>query len=291
VTFGLAAREGGERAAIVAAAAQQLDVSPATVEALLLADLAGEQPVAAPPPDLGPQALALRTNDALARGLLARATGVELRLVGNARPVVRLAKLLGLICVVRRDGEATIIDISGPVALLRRTRVYGFALGALLDPVAWCDDFALRAPCALQEGLFTLCLGPRDPLAPSQEPRRFDSKVEAALARDLARLALDWEIIREPEPLVAGDALVFPDFALVKRLEPARRFLLEVVGFWTPEYVTRKLALLRQAGVEGLILCIDEDRACGEDELPAGAQVIRYRKRIKAVDVLRIIEG
>lgn len=288
VVFALAAA-GGARDEVLGAAAEALGATPAEVEASLLADLADEGPVAAPPADLEPGALALRANLALVQSLLGRATRVEVRAQGGARAVVRLAKLQGLICTTRRvDGE-TVLEASGPLALFRHTRVYGRALGVLLGPLGWCDRFALSAPCVLPEGTYTLRLGPRDPLLRGDPPRRFDSQVEEALARDLMRLLPEWDVVREPEPVPAGDTLILPDLALVHRVDPRRRALIEVVGFWTPDYLARKLDSLRRACLPDLILCVDADRACAEGDLPPGARVVRYRRRVPAAEVVALL--
>ena len=90
---------------------------------------------------------------------------------------------------------------------------------------------------------------------------------------------------------MAGGTLIFPDFALQHRTDPARRWLLEIAGFWTPDYVARKLALYRSAHVPRLIFCIDEDRNCAEADLPFGARVIRYRRRVDPSEVLRAIDS
>lgn len=47
--------------------------------------------------------------------------------------------------------------------------------------------------------------------------------------------------IREPEPSDAGRHLFLPDFALHPRFDPGRRWFMEIVGFWTPEYLASKL--------------------------------------------------
>jgi hypothetical protein len=127
------------------------------------------------------------------------------------------------------------------------------------------------------------------PIFPAREPRRFDSLLEERFARDFARLAPDWDLVREPEPVRAGDALMFPDFLLRHRRHPGRRFLLEIVGFWTREYLERKLATLRKAALQNLILCVDEDRNCAESEMPVGSPVIRFRRRIDPATVLAAI--
>jgi uncharacterized protein len=73
------------------------------------------------------------------------------------------------------------------------------------------------------------------------------------------------------------------------RANPARRWLLEIVGFWTPEYVARKLARYRSARLPNLILCIDEDRNCSNADLPPSARVVRYRRRVDPTAVLRMV--
>ncbi|MFN8557565.1 MAG: DUF790 family protein [Dehalococcoidia bacterium] len=80
------------------------------------------------------------------------------------------------------------------------------------------------------------------------EPGAFDSAVEARLAREFAALrrqgrALGWRLVREPAPLMAGGRVLILDFALVRG---DLRVFVEVVGFWTPGYVSRKRAALER---------------------------------------------
>jgi predicted nuclease of restriction endonuclease-like RecB superfamily len=124
----------------------------------------------------------------------------------------------------------------------------------------------------------------------SPPARRYDSRLEERFAREFRRLAPAWDVIREPEPIPVSGTLIFPDFALCHRSNPVRRWLLEIVGFWTPDYVARKLALYRSARLSNLILCIDEDRNCAEAGLPSGALVVRFRHRVDAAAVLGVIE-
>lgn len=58
-----------------------------------------------------------------------------------------------------------------------------------------------------------------------------------------------WELVLEPAAVEAEGSLIFPDFALVHRHDPERRWLLEIAGFWTPGYLETKLARLRAAGL------------------------------------------
>ena len=286
-----AARAAGAREAALARVASSLAVSPEQLEASLFADLPGERVVTGLEASLSPTELALRANLALTQALLFRATGVTLEVEGNARVLVQTAKLRGLICTVSRApcGMDTMLDVSGPLALFRRTILYGRALGALVPHLVWCPRFRLRASCLLQESVVDLCLGTGDPIFPADPPRQYDSQIEERFAREFRKLAPDWEVLREPGPIVAGSRLVFPDFALQHRHDPTRRWLLEIVGFWTPDYVRRKLALYREARITNLILCIDETRACDEGSLPDGAVILRFRRRVNAVVVRNVL--
>ena len=134
-----------------------------------------------------------------------------------------------------------------------------------------------------------LRLASGDPIFPGRAPRLYDSKLEERFARDFRRVAPDWDVIREPEAVQAGDTLIFPDFALRHRGD-GRRWLVEIVGFWTRDYVERKLALLRIAGLRDLVLCIDESRNCADSALPSSSRIVLFRRRLDATAVLRVIE-
>jgi uncharacterized protein len=291
LVFGEAARMAGARDATLARVAGVLAVTPVELEASLLGDLPGERVVTGLEASLSPTDLALRANLTLTQALLFRATSVTLEVEGNARALIRTAKLRGLICTVSRVSSSmdTVLEVSGPLALFRRTILYGRALGSLVPHLAWCRRFRLRAACALQDGLVDLQLGTGDPILPADHPRQYDSQIEERFAREFRKLAPDWDIFREPEPVVAGSHLVFPDFALQHRHDASRRWLLEIVGFWTPDYLRRKLALYREACVTNLILCVDEARACDAESLPTGAVILRFRRRVDASAVQRIL--
>jgi hypothetical protein len=84
--------------------------------------------------------------------------------------------------------------------------------------------------------------------------------------------------------------LIFPDFELAHRHNPEHRWLLEIVGYWTSEYLNEKLRRLRAARLDRLILCIDEKRCCRGEDLPEDARMVRYRNRIDPREVLKIID-
>ncbi|HUG36852.1 MAG TPA: DUF790 family protein [Candidatus Limnocylindrales bacterium] len=292
LVFGEAARGAGPPPAVLSTVAANLGVTPEDLDDSLFADLPGERLVGPASAPASPGDLALRINLALVQALLSHAARVGIDVEGNTRVLVRHAKWRGLICTVRgrRDGGAS-LELSGPFALFRKTRLYGRALGEIIPLLTWCPRFRLHADCVLRGRRLTLELQTGDPIFPGNAPRPYDSGIEERFAREFRKLAPDWDVVREPEPIAADGTLIFPDFALQCRANPARRWLLEIIGFWTPEYVARKLARYRSARLSDLILCIDEDRNCANADLPPTARIVRFRRRVDPTAVLRVLNA
>lgn len=290
----LARAEEGTPSKAIERVVTELGLSAASIDELLFADLSGQRRLVELEAPLSAAELALKINHAMISALLKRATRVTIRAEGEARPLVRAIKLRGLLCNARPDAQGRHIqlDISGPLSLFRRTLVYGRALASLLPRVAHCPRFELTALCALSgvDELRTLTIRSGDPVIPADAPAKFDSKVEERFARDFLHLTDDWDLIREPEAVPIVGHFLFPDFLVRHRRIGGQQAWLEIVGFWTPEYLTEKLERLRQARLPNVILCVDEQRNCSEGGLPLGARVIRYRGRVPAQAVLGFLK-
>jgi hypothetical protein len=295
VVFELAAQGTASRRATLEEASGRLGVSPEMLEEELFGDVREERRVKPPGQPVTPSELALRVNTRFAQAVVRGASEVEIDAYENVRSLVRHARLRGLLCTILagapgNDFARTRLSISGPFALFRHTLVYGRALAELVPLLARSPRFSLAARSLVHGEMVCFVVESGDPLFPSENLRAFDSRVEERFARDMKRLAPDWHVLREPTAVAASGTLIFPDFLLSHRLDPRRRFFVEIVGFWTPEYVARKLETLRAARIENLILAIDEARRCTEMDLPFGAMVVRFKKKVDASKLLPILE-
>jgi predicted nuclease of restriction endonuclease-like RecB superfamily len=162
-------------------------------------------------------------------------------------------------------------------------------LGDLVPILAWCNEFDLSAEIVLGESSLELKLRSGDPIFPSEPPKPFDSKLEERFCRSFLRATKIWDVIREPEPISAAGTLIFPDFALQHRHFPEKRWLLEIVGYWTPDYLRKKLERLREAKIPNLLLCVSDKLNCAEEDLPSGAAIIRFRKKLEPEAILKVI--
>jgi predicted nuclease of restriction endonuclease-like RecB superfamily len=123
----------------------------------------------------------------------------------------------------------------------------------------------------------------------------FDSQLEADFAAEFEAKYGDarrgWELAREDELILVGDTVMIPDFSFTHRVD-GRRALLEIVGFWHPNYLQRKLAKVRQAGRRDLILLVYKSAnvAEGEFEAASAGEVLTFSRKPVLKEVLAAVE-
>ncbi len=286
--FRLAAERSHEEA--LATAAAELGMDESRIRACLFADRTRARLLV--PPDRAATEAELRDayNLALVQSLLVRATEVTADVRAHLRHVVGHAKLLGLMATFSEaEDGATRATLSGPLALFHDTVKYGNALARWFPSLVSTPGWALDARVVLGGETSRLSLDASAPLPRTHAlPRAHDSRLEARLEMDLRRHALPWRIEREVAVVRArargsgGVRLFFPDFALTSE---RGRVLVEVVGYWTPEYLADKCALLEAADVP-IVLCVDARHAGGT--LADHPAVVTFEKR---VDVGRLVEA
>ena len=289
--LGRSALDRDSRDARLAAVAAALATTVEQLELAMWADLPAERSLVMPRGRPTALAVAAAANLSIIQRALMRCHELRLQVSGNARAIARTAAVRGLLATARARGHAVDLEISGPLAMFHRTTVYGRALASIVPHLAWCERFVVDARCDFGRGPAVLRLQPPILLPPAAEPSRYDSALEARFAREMSRLAPRWRVAREPEPIDADGRLAFPDFLLEHRDDSARRWWLEIVGFWTSDYLRHKLATYRAARLPRVILCIDAKRTVDERDLPSDARIIRFTKSIPAEQVLAIIEA
>lgn len=280
VVFELAAERTREEA--LATAAAELGLEVAQLEPLLFADRSRAKLLVAPKTPATTSSLADAYNLAIVQSLLGRATEVVAVVRANLRRVVGYAKLLGLMTTFdEAEDGATEMTVSGPMALFHDTVKYGNALARWFPALVATTGWSLRASVLLSGETLRLDLGAESPLPRTHAmPRAHDSRLESKLEVDLRRLAAPWRLEREvavvhvSSPNDGRRKLLFPDFALTS---DRGRVLVEVVGYWTKDYLAGKRSMLHAARVP-LVMCIDERHA--DPELAADPRVVLFRKRI-----------
>ncbi|GAA0304748.1 DUF790 family protein [Halarchaeum salinum] len=279
----------GERERALADAAERLDATPDDVATSLHADRDAREVLTAVESRWGADALVAQYNISLAQTALFDATEVRVR-TDDPRSLVLAIKRLGLLYEVHEvdGGVGREVVLTGPDALFRRTRRYGTRFARVLRAVVGRDEWRVEATIDDRGTERTMTLSDADPLrVPDAEPVTdvsYDSGVEREFAARFAALDLDWDLVREPDLLDAGDHLMVPDFAFDYRYADFRVYF-EIMGFWTPEYVEKKLAQLDATDVE-LLVAVDESLGVGDEIETRDHRAIPYTGSVRVKDVV-----
>jgi predicted nuclease of restriction endonuclease-like RecB superfamily len=116
-------------------------------------------------------------------------------------------------------------------------------------------------------------------------PEEFDSRVEEAFARRWGENREGWTLQREGEILHRGQKVFFPDFVL--RHRDGRTVLLEIVGFWTPEYLQAKFHTLQLFQWHSILVAVAESARRQMADLPPGA--IPFKTVLRPTEVLKYL--
>jgi predicted nuclease of restriction endonuclease-like RecB superfamily len=230
-------------------------------------------------------ALLARYNVAQVQVALFRAAEMTVWATDDFKTILRYAKLARLMHTVRRPGERRYeIRLDGPASVLRGTRRYGAALARFLPALVSCRGWRLHA--VLQTGhrghLASLDLSPADGLTSHlPPPRTFDSRVEEQFAANWGAVRDGWSLEREGEFLHRGQKVFVPDFVL--RHAGGRTVFLEIVGFWTPEYLRAKFQTLRLFAGVPILVAVARSAARHTGEVPEGAVVFKNGLRPEQV--------
>jgi predicted nuclease of restriction endonuclease-like RecB superfamily len=280
IVLGRPALTAPEREARIAFAAQELEVTSAAVESLLWADLPRERPVELPRGRPSELEVAATANVHLLQRAMMRAQTVKLRVWGNPGQLIHTATSRGLLTTVSRgEHGATVLDILGPLALFHRTGVYGRTLGGLVPLLADCERFQLEMLSRARDHFYSVYVA--SPILLPAVPARMalpDQEL-VRLAKEMTRIARDIAVTPRPPPIAAGASLVCPDAVLEFA---GHATYLELIGFWTIEFLHNKLALYQRAGIDDVVFCIDESRGCTKERLPTSLPIVRYTKHMTA---------
>jgi len=288
-----------ERSEALTRAADGLGIDAEALESSLYADLEDRQMLVDVDARWTPSELVTQYNLSLAQTALFDATEVRVR-SSDPKAVVSAVKRLRLLYEIRQTPEGREVVVTGPDAIFSNTRRYGTRFARLLRTVAGTSEWTLSATVDDRGTERELRLTEADVAVPGVEPVTdvtYDSGVEADFAARFASLDLDWELIREPEPLEAGEHVVIPDFAFDWRPggdgevrdtasgDTELRVFFEVMGFWTPEYVRKKLDRLADVDDVTMLVAVDESLGVGEQIEARDHRAIPYSGTIRVKDI------
>ncbi|MEO1591474.1 MAG: DUF790 family protein [Cyanobacteria bacterium J06632_22] len=215
-----------------------------------------------------PDALLHRYNLSQVQGIFYRASHVVLNVhrndPGEYKLMFRYLKLFRLMTYI--EGEADqgfTVTIDGPASLFKPSTRYGLDIAKLLPAILHVTKWELTATLQWKDSYTRQTSQKRYTLAhtcalvshyPPGKP--YDSMLEAAFAERWGKLKTEWKLEREVDLIPIPGSVMIPDFRLVH--PDGRTYLLEIVGYWRPEYLRKKFSQVRQSDCDNLILAVSE---------------------------------
>ncbi len=250
-----------------------------------------------------PENLLHRYNVSQVQGVFYRASQMTLNahrnVPGEYKLLFRYLKLFQLMTYIEGDADhGFTITIDGPTSLFKPSTRYGLAIAKMLPALLHVTKWSLSATLqtrdfytgASKTGRFTLN---SDCGLVSHYPpgKPYDSMLEASFANRWDSLKTDWVLEREVDLIPIPGSVMIPDFRLVH--PDGRTYLLEIVGYWRPEYLQKKFAQARKAECDNLILAVSERlnlEKAGVKVSDTPAKIIWFKDKLLPKTVLEVIE-
>jgi predicted nuclease of restriction endonuclease-like RecB superfamily len=296
-----AARATVQRLSAVLSAELGREVHPEEITRGLYADLAENQLLTTfEPPE--PKALVDRYNLSQVQGIFYRAKSVVINAhrndPGEYKLLFRYLKLFGLMSYIEGDADVGFtITVDGPASLFGGSPRYGLALAKLLPALLHVTRWNLVAdlvPRTLYDGTTTparFTLESDCGLVSHYPPgKTYDSMVEASFASRWNAAKTEWQLEREVDLVSIPGSVMVPDFRLVH--PDGRSYLLEIVGYWRPEYLKKKFAQVKKALRDDIILAVSEKLNLGQagiklDDVPA--KIVWFKDKLIPKSVLSLL--
>ncbi|MEM7131082.1 MAG: DUF790 family protein [Chloroflexota bacterium] len=292
------------RGEIVSEVSASMGMSMAELEEALYADLPAAYLLTDPGPEWTPDTLIARYNLELSRAALYWSDQMQVHIYDNYKDFWKYVKLFKLMFWATPlkdevDGKQGYdVTLDGPISpFVKSTTRYGRQLAAFLPALFLCQRWRMWATVRPppHRDLLTYHLNHSAPLTTHfKASGEFDSRMEADFAAQFAeKFGSDrgqWRLTREDEVILVDDTVMIPDFAVTHKND-GRRALIEIVGFWHPEYLERKVKKVRAAKREDLILLVYEGVNLAKEKLQnVPSEVLYFKNKPVLKDVMAAVE-
>ncbi len=249
-----------------------------------------------------PEALLHRYNLSQVQGIFYRATDITIHAYrndpGEYKLLFRYLKLFQLLATIEGDVELGFtLKIDGPASIFRHTTRYGNKLAMMIPALLHVSRWRLEAKLQrkLKDGSILPARFTLDSdcglVTHYPKPRQYDSMLEESLVERWPQYT-EWKLEREVDLVPVPGSVMIPDFRLVH--PDGREYLLEIVGYWRPEYLRKKAWQVKNSERDDLILAISEKlnlekAGLNADELPC--KIVWFKHKLTPSAILKTLDS
>jgi predicted nuclease of restriction endonuclease-like RecB superfamily len=244
-----------------------------------------------------PDELLDRYNLAQAQALLYRCEEMKIRVapsdLTNYRAIFGWIKHFGLIhSIVGNAGAGYEITLTGAASLFHRSQKYGIQMAVFLPALLLCKNWRFRAEIAQKKGgnlFFELASGQAEIVSNRFDEKPYENPDIQKLQKNWEKLAGDWRLAENREVIDLGKAAFVPDLVLIS--PGGEKVYLDVLGFWTPKSLQKRLDELASANYKNFIIAASNElRGSREEFLKESPHLILYKSKIEPLLLIQIAE-
>ncbi|MBW4422062.1 MAG: DUF790 family protein [Myxacorys californica WJT36-NPBG1] len=249
------------------------------------------------------EALIHRYNLSQVQGVFYRASHMTINAhrndPGQYKLLFRYVKLFQLMTYIEGDADhGFTLTIDGPTSLFKPSTRYGLAIAKLLPALLHVTKWSISAQLQIndsysgktRQGRFAL--DSECGLVSHYPPgKTYDSMLEEGFVERWSKTKTEWRLEREVDLIPIPGSVMIPDFRVVH--PDGRTFLLEIVGYWRPEYLKKKFSQVRQSGRDDLVLAVSERlnlEKAGVKIADTPARIVWFKDQLLPKTVLEALE-
>lgn len=283
------------QAVLQTVAENEFQLESAEIEANLYADLSAQQRLISFE-TISPADLLDRYNLAQAQALLYKCVEMKIRIApsdtANYRAVFGWIKHFGLIhSVIGNAVNGYEITLTGAASLFHRSQKYGIRMAVFLPALLVCKNWKMSAEIPQKErNYFYELTSEQDELVSFyfDDPEYVNSDIEK-LKRNFEKRAGDWSLQENREVIDLGKTAFIPDLVLVK--SSGEKVYLDVLGFWTPKSLLKRIEEFRAANYDKFILAASQELRGSRDEaLWESPNVLFYKTKLEPLALIEMAE-
>ncbi len=272
---------------VLKAIAEEFGTDADTIFSNLYADLSAQQKLISFD-STTPTDLLDRYNLAQAQALLYKCVEMKIRAApsdaANYRAIFGWIKHFGLIhSVIGNATNGYEITLTGAASLFHRSQKYGIRMSVFLPALLLCKNWKMSAEIANKEAgnsFYELTSEQTELVSCYFDEPEYANPIFERLKKDWEKSLVNWKLEENKEVLDLGKTAFIPDFVLIS--PDNEKVYLDVLGFWTPKSLQKRLEEFRGANFKNYILAAwAELRGSREEPLWESENVVFFKSKLE----------
>lgn len=236
---------------------------------------------------LAPVELLDRYNLAQAQAILYRCVEMKISVApsdaANYRRIFGWIKHFGLIHSIEgNQSNGYEITLTGAASLFHRSQKYGIQMSVFLPALLLCGNWRMRAEINDKKGVgfYELTSEQTDLVSNRYDEPEYENPVHEKLKKNWEKSSTDWQLEENRTVVDLGRIAFTPDFVLIS--PDGEQIYLDVLGFWTPKSLQKRLKEFETANFKRFIIAAwQELRGSREEATFSSENVIFFKSKLE----------